>query len=179
MYDWCRSHWSQNENKVCNHCKHSGFNHISVFNQDNPITQVDDPALRKEGLANLRLITDRIMLCRMKRDHTSSMELSPKEDHPQRFGKIKRDFSQNHVQYAAKVRHLCSQGVMLNNCASIFGLIMQMRQVANPPALILRKNAEVGQKYHGVLYLRRASRRSYPVSIHITLYGRYHFQVVW
>ena len=38
-----------------------------------------------------------------------------------------------------------SQGVMLNNYANIFGLIMQMRQVANHPDLILRKHAEGGQ----------------------------------
>lgn len=34
---------------------------------------------------------------------------------------------------------------MLNNYANIFGLIMQMRQVANHPDLILKKNAEGGQ----------------------------------
>lgn len=34
---------------------------------------------------------------------------------------------------------------MLNNYANIFGLIMQMRQVANHPDLILKKHAEGGQ----------------------------------
>merc|ERR1711881_240388 len=38
-----------------------------------------------------------------------------------------------------------AQGVMLNNYANIFGLIMQMRQVANHPDLITRKHAEGGQ----------------------------------
>jgi DNA repair protein RAD16 len=38
-----------------------------------------------------------------------------------------------------------SRGVMLNNYANIFGLIMQMRQVANHPDLILKKRAESGQ----------------------------------
>jgi DNA repair protein RAD16 len=33
---------------------------------------------RKEGLAKLRLITDHIMLRRMKEEHTSSLELPPK-----------------------------------------------------------------------------------------------------
>jgi DNA repair protein RAD16 len=143
-------HWSQNENKVCNHCNHSGFNHISVFNQEllNPITQVDNPALRKEGLAKLRLITDRIMLRRMKRDHTSSMELPPKEViiHNEFFGEIERDFSQSIMSNTQrKFDTYVSQGVMLNNYANVFGLIMQMRQVANHPDLILRKNAEEGQ----------------------------------
>ena len=143
-------HWSQNENKMCNHCNHSGFNHVSVFNQEllNPITQGGDPALRKEGLAKLRLITDRIMLRRMKRDYTSSMELPPKEVviHNEFFGEMERDFSQSIMSNTQrKFDTYVSQGVMLNNYANIFGLIMQMRQVANHPDLILRKNAEGGQ----------------------------------
>jgi DNA repair protein RAD16 len=143
-------HWSQNENKMCNHCNHSGFNHISVFNQEllNPITQGENPALRKEGLAKLRLITDRIMLRRMKRDYTSSMELPPKDViiHNEFFGEMERDFSQSIMSNTQrKFNTYVSQGVMLNNYANIFGLIMQMRQVANHPDLILRKNAEGGQ----------------------------------
>jgi DNA repair protein RAD16 len=143
-------HWSQNENKMCNHCNHSGFNHVSVFNQEllNPITQGEDPALRRDGLAKLRLITDRIMLRRMKRDYTSSMELPPKEViiHNEFFGEMERDFSQSIMSNTQrKFDTYVSQGVMLNNYANIFGLIMQMRQVANHPDLILRKNAEGGQ----------------------------------
>jgi DNA repair protein RAD16 len=38
-----------------------------------------------------------------------------------------------------------SRGVVLNNYANIFGLIMQMRQVANHPDLILKKHALGGQ----------------------------------
>jgi len=38
-----------------------------------------------------------------------------------------------------------SRGVMLNNYANIFGLIMQMRQVANHPDLILKKQSQSGQ----------------------------------
>ena len=143
-------HWSQNENKMCNHCNHSGFNHISVFNQEllNPITQGGDPELRKQGLAKLRLITDRIMLRRMKRDYTSSMELPPKDViiHNEFFGEMERDFSQSIMSNTQrKFDTYVSQGVMLNNYANIFGLIMQMRQVANHPDLILRKNAAGGQ----------------------------------
>lgn len=143
-------HWSQNENKMCNHCKHSGFSHVSVFNQEilNPITQGDDPALRKQGLDKLRLITDRIMLRRVKRDYTSSMELPPKDVviHNEFFGEIERDFSQSIMSNTQrKFDTYVSQGVMLNNYANIFGLIMQMRQVANHPDLILRRNAAGGQ----------------------------------
>ncbi|KIV78313.1 hypothetical protein PV11_10042 [Exophiala sideris] len=143
-------HWSQDATtKMCNMCKHSGFNHVSVFNQEilNPITQGDD-AERKRGLEKLRLITDRIMLRRMKRDHTSSMELPPKEViiHNEFFGEIERDFSQSIMSNSTrKFDTYVAQGVMLNNYANIFGLIMQMRQVANHPDLILRRHAEGGQ----------------------------------
>ncbi len=43
------------------------------------VTQGEDPDLRRQALDKLRLITDRIMLRRVKRDHTESMELPPKE----------------------------------------------------------------------------------------------------
>lgn len=142
-------HWSQDEQKMCVQCKHSGFNHVSVFNQEilHPITG-DDTEKRKEGLDKLRLITDRIMLRRMKRDHTSSMELPPKDIviHNEFFGEMERDFSQSIMSNSTRrFDTYVAQGVMLNNYANIFGLIMQMRQVANHPDLILRKNAEGGQ----------------------------------
>lgn len=143
-------HWSQDAEKKCNDCGHSGFQHISVFNQEllNPITQVANPALRKGGLQKLRLITDRIMLRRMKRDHTASMELPPKEViiHNEFFGEIERDFSSSIMSNTTRqFDTYVSRGVMLNNYANIFGLIMQMRQVANHPDLILKKHAEGGQ----------------------------------
>ena len=143
-------HWSQNESRMCTKCNHSGFNHVSVFNQEilNPITQPDNPSLRKRGLDKLRLITARIMLRRLKRDYTSSMELPPKDViiHNEFFGVIERDFSQSIMSNSTrKFDTYVNQGVMLNNYANIFGLIMQMRQVANHPDLILRKNAEGGQ----------------------------------
>ena len=68
-------HWSLNKEHRCSSCNHSGAEHVSMFNQEllNPIVQTESDALRQEALDKLRLITDRIMLRRMKRDHTSSM----------------------------------------------------------------------------------------------------------
>lgn len=129
-------HWNQNEEKRCTNCNHTGFEHVSIFNQEllNPITQGEDRSLRQEGLRKLRLVTDRIMLRRMKRDHTSSMELPPKEViiHNEFFGEIERDFSSSIMSNTTRqFDTYVSRGVMLNNYANIFGLIMQMRQVAN------------------------------------------------
>ncbi|KAL3252617.1 hypothetical protein ABHI18_009989 [Aspergillus niger] len=143
-------HWSQDAAKKCTECGHSGFSHVSIFNQEilNPITERDNPDARKEALSKLRLITDRIMLRRVKRDHTSSMELPPKRVilHNEFFGEIERDFSQSIMSNTTRqFDTYVSRGVMLNNYANIFGLIMQMRQVANHPDLILKKHAETGQ----------------------------------
>ncbi|EIT83144.1 DNA excision repair protein Rad16 [Aspergillus flavus] len=143
-------HWSQDEGKRCTHCKHSGFSHVSIFNQEilNPITERNNPEARTEALSKLRLITDRIMLRRIKRDHTASMELPPKRVvlHNEFFGEIERDFSRSIMTNSTRqFDTYVSRGVMLNNYANIFGLIMQMRQVANHPDLILKKHAQSGQ----------------------------------
>ena len=129
-------HWSQDAEKKCTSCHHSGFQHVSIFNQEllNPITSHDDPEIRRAALKKLRLLTDRIMLRRLKRDHTASMELPPKDVviHNEFFGDIERDFSSSIMSNTTRqFDTYVSRGVMLNNYANIFGLIMQMRQVSS------------------------------------------------
>ncbi|KAI5308587.1 hypothetical protein KEM55_005348, partial [Ascosphaera atra] len=114
----------------------------------NPITQSESHSERKDALDKLRLLTDRIMLRRVKKDHTRSMELPPKKIvmNTQFFGEIERDFSSSIMTNSTRqFETYVSRGVMLNNYANIFGLIMQMRQVANHPDLLLKKHAEGGQ----------------------------------
>lgn len=157
-------HWSQNENKMCNHCNHSGFSHVSVFNQEilNPITQNENPQLRRDALDKLRLITDRIMLRRIKRDQTAAMELPPKEViiHNEFFGEIERDFSQSVMGNSQrKFDTYVSRGVMLNNYANIFGLIMQMRQVANHPDLILKSMPRRVRMFSSVPFVMSQPKR--------------------
>ncbi|KAF2756135.1 nucleotide exicision repair protein [Pseudovirgaria hyperparasitica] len=152
---FCRScdceqlHWALNDEHMCPACDHSGAEHVSIFNQEllNPITG-DVAALRSDAMDKLHMITARMMLRRMKRDHTSSMELPPKEIviHNEFFGEIERDFSSSIMTNTTrKFDTYVAQGVMLNNYANIFGLIMQMRQVANHPDLLLKKHSEGGQ----------------------------------
>ena len=143
-------HWKLDEDHLCEHCKHSGMEHVSVFNQEllNPLTQSEDPRVRSKAMDKLHMITARIMLRRMKRDYTSSMELPPKEVivHNEFFGEIERDFSSSIMSNTARTFDTyVARGVMLNNYANIFGLIMQMRQVANHPDLLLKKHAGEGQ----------------------------------
>ncbi len=143
-------HWQLDSDHMCKECKHSGIEHVSVFNQEllNPLTQSEDPADRTKAMAKLHLITARIMLRRMKRDYVSSMELPPKEVivHNEFFGEIERDFSSSIMTNTSRqFDTYVARGVMLNNYANIFGLIMQMRQVANHPDLLLKKHAGEGQ----------------------------------
>ncbi|KAI6868364.1 hypothetical protein KC338_g4056 [Hortaea werneckii] len=143
-------HWKLDDDHRCANCKHGGMEHVSVFNQEllNPLTQSEDPEVRSNAMDKLHMITARIMLRRMKRDHTSSMELPPKEVivHNEFFGEIERDFSQSIMTNTTRTFDTyVARGVMLNNYANIFGLIMQMRQVANHPDLLLKKHAHEGQ----------------------------------
>ena len=66
--------------------------------------------------------------------------------HNEFFGEVERDFSSSIMTSTTRqFDTYVSRGVMLNNYANIFGLIMQMRQVADHPDLLLRKHAEMGQ----------------------------------
>lgn len=143
-------HWSVTPDYRCTHCRHRTLDHVSVFNQEilNPIIAGESDESRREGLAKLRLLTDRIMLRRMKRDQTASMELPPKEVivHNEFFGEIERDFSSSIMTNTTRqFDTYVSRGVMLNNYANIFGLIMQMRQVSDHPDLLLKKHADPNQ----------------------------------
>lgn len=145
-------HWNVDvKTQKCLTCKHPGLQHVSVFNQEllNPITQPDHPSERNTAMDRLALLTSRIMLRRMKRDHVNSMELPPKEViiHNEFFGEVERDFSGSIMSATNRqFDTYVSRGVMLNNYANIFGLIMQMRQVANHPDLILKKHANEGSQ---------------------------------
>lgn len=93
-------------------------------------------------------MTDKIMLRRLKKDHTDSMELPVKEIYVDRqfFGEAENDFANSIMTNGQrKFDTYVAQGVLLNNYANIFGLIMQMRQVADHPDLILKKDSAQGQ----------------------------------
>ncbi|TVY35453.1 DNA repair protein RAD16 [Lachnellula subtilissima] len=142
--------WDMNENNRCSGCLHSGMQHVSVFNQEllNPIQKFGNKGPGKEAFRKLRILTDRFMLRRVKRDHSSAMELPTKEIYVDRqfFGEEENDFAGSIMNNGArKFKTYVAQGVLLNNYANIFGLIMQMRQVADHPDLILKKNTEGGQ----------------------------------
>ncbi|QSZ29816.1 hypothetical protein DSL72_004334 [Monilinia vaccinii-corymbosi] len=142
--------WDMNSENRCAGCGHSGTQHVSVFNQEllNPIQKFGNNGAGKEAFRKLRILTDRFMLRRIKRDHSSAMELPAKEIYVDRqfFGEEENDFAGSIMNKGArKFETYVAQGVLLNNYANIFGLIMQMRQVADHPDLILKRNSEGGQ----------------------------------
>ncbi|KAI1260022.1 hypothetical protein F5Y18DRAFT_407145 [Xylariaceae sp. FL1019] len=134
----------------CNHCPHSSPSHVSLFNQEllNPIQKHGNQGPGKEAFRKLRLLTDRIMLRRLKKNHTNAMELPVKEILIDRqfFGEVENDLASSIMTSTERqFDTYVAQGVVLNNYANIFGLIMQMRQVADHPDLILKKSSEGGQ----------------------------------
>lgn len=144
--------WDMNENNRCSdpNCNHSGMQHVSVFNQEllNPIQKYGNRGPGQDAFRKLRILTDRFMLRRVKRDHSSSMELPAKEIYVDRqfFGEEENDFAGSIMNNGSrKFETYVAQGVLLNNYANIFGLIMQMRQVADHPDLILKRNGDGGQ----------------------------------
>ncbi|KAI0490869.1 hypothetical protein F4859DRAFT_459543 [Xylaria cf. heliscus] len=142
--------WSMTEDSKCKHCDHYAMRHVSVFNQEllNPIQKYGNTGAGKEAFRKLRLLTNRIMLRRLKKDHTNVMELPVKEIYVDRqfFGEEENDFAGSIMSNTERqFNTYVAQGVLLNNYANIFGLIMQMRQVADHPDLILKKSGEGGQ----------------------------------
>ncbi|KXJ93292.1 SNF2 family N-terminal domain-domain-containing protein [Microdochium bolleyi] len=142
--------WSMGDDGKCTHCGHHSMGHVSVFNQEllNPIQKYGNRGDGKIAFQKLRSMTNRIMLRRLKKDHTDSMELPVKEIYVDRqfFGEVENDFANSIMSSGQrKFDTYVAQGVMLNNYANIFGLIMQMRQVADHPDLILKKSSEGGQ----------------------------------
>ncbi|KAK3398954.1 SNF2 family N-terminal domain-containing protein [Sordaria brevicollis] len=142
--------WGMDEDNKCKSCKHSAMRHVSVFNQEllNPIQKYGNRGDGAVAFKKLRILTDRIMLRRLKKDHTNAMELPVKEINVERqfFGEVENDFANSIMTSGQrKFDTYVATGVLLNNYANIFGLIMQMRQVADHPDLILKKNGEGGQ----------------------------------
>ncbi|KAH0563005.1 hypothetical protein GP486_002425 [Trichoglossum hirsutum] len=143
------------------------MDHVSVFNKEILDPSKNDTNLGKKeasltfavqrsgnegdgrtAFEKLQILLDRVMLRRLKRDHVSSMELPPKEVviHREIFNEIELDLATSVMTNSTRqFDNYVAQGVMLNNYANIFGLIMQMRQVADHPDLLLKRNAEAGQ----------------------------------
>ncbi|KKA27794.1 hypothetical protein TD95_003566 [Thielaviopsis punctulata] len=136
--------WSMDSAKRCTKCSCRSMAHVSIFNQEllNPIQKHGNEGPGEEAFRKLGILTERLMLRRQKKDHMDAMELPVKEMRVSRefFGAAEQDLANSIMNNSQrKFDTYVSRGVLLNNYANIFGLIMQMRQVADHPDLILRR----------------------------------------
>jgi DNA repair protein RAD16 len=144
----CKSiHWNMIDRSKCKDCGHSPTDHVSLFNREllDPIQRFGNSGLGQSAFQKLRILTDRIMLRRVKKDHVGAMELPPKDIDISRnfFGEAEQDFASSIMSNTArKFDNYVARGVLLNNYANIFGLIMQMRQLADHPDLMLKKSSD-------------------------------------
>ncbi|KAI0883195.1 uncharacterized protein GGS22DRAFT_168091 [Annulohypoxylon maeteangense] len=144
--------WAPNEKECCVECGHTMLMHLSVFNYEilNPLRSIA-PADRVQtdtAFSHLRLLISRLMLRRLKKDHMDAMELPVKEIvvNRQFFSEGEADFANSIMKNSQRqFNDYVAQGVILKNYANIFGLIMRMRQTADHPDLILKKDSEGGQ----------------------------------
>ncbi|SPN97241.1 related to nucleotide exsicion repair protein RAD16 [Cephalotrichum gorgonifer] len=129
---------------------HSALSHICVFNQEilSPIQKYGRQGPGARAFDRLLLLTDHIMLRRLKKNHTESMELPVKELQISR-----QFFSESENETVTKVTEdarrtfesYVMDGRVLENYANIFSLIMQLRQTADHADLITKKHAQGNQ----------------------------------
>lgn len=121
--------------------------HVCVFNQEilSPIQRYGRYGVGSLAFDRLLLLTDHIMLRRLKKYHTESMEL------PVKKLEISRQFfSESENETVTKVTEdarrtfetYVMDGELLQNYANIFSLIMQLRQTADHPDLLSKKKTQ-------------------------------------
>lgn len=142
--------WHMIGNRECSSCGHTPMQHGSFMNKEllHPIQEFGNTGNGKAGFRKLKLLTDRIMLRRVKRDHVTAMELPPKDVIVRRemFNEVEKDLASSLMSNTTRqFENYVARGVMLNNYANIFGLLMQMRQIADHPDLFLRRHDPAGQ----------------------------------
>lgn len=126
------------------------MSHICVFNQEilSPIQKYGRSGAGETAFKRLRLLTDHIMLRRLKKNHTESMELPVKklEISRQFFTESENETVTNVTEDARRTfEGYVMDGRVLENYANIFSLIMQLRQTADHPDLLAKKKAQSNQ----------------------------------
>lgn len=131
----------------CVRCGHSSSSHTHFFNHFF-LKPIQDHGNESEGavaFGRLHSLLKHIMLRRTKREREDDLGLPPK------VVRIRRDkFSEEEIDLydsiysdgKRKFDTYVSQGVVLNNYANLFTLITRMRQMADHPDLVLRRQGE-------------------------------------
>lgn len=147
----CKSlHWKFSDKRTCDDCGHRPMSHTCWFNHEllKPIQRF---GAEGEGLTAFKKIHNllrRLMLRRTKVERADDMGLPPRVVRVRRdlFNDEEEDMYESlYTESKRKFNTYADQGTILNNYANIFQLITRMRQMADHPDLILKRNAEAGQ----------------------------------
>ncbi|KAI5838951.1 SNF2 family N-terminal domain-containing protein [Morchella snyderi] len=155
-YYYCRNcpckslNWKFKANRGCDDCGHSPMHHLCLFNHEllKPIQNHGNEGPGKAAFEKLQILLKHIMLRRTKEERADDLGLPPK------VVKVRRDyFNEEELDvydsiYGVSKRKFntyVAHGVVLNNYANIFTLITRMRQLADHPDLVLKKEALDGQ----------------------------------
>lgn len=147
----CKSlHWKFSNKRTCDDCDHRPMDHTCWFNHEllKPIQRF---GAEGEGLTAFKKIHNllrRLMLRRTKIERADDMGLPPRVVSVRRdlFNDEEEDLYESlYSESKRKFNTYADQGTVLNNYANIFQLITRMRQMADHPDLILKRNAEAGQ----------------------------------
>ncbi|CCG83688.1 protein of unknown function [Taphrina deformans PYCC 5710] len=147
----CKSlHWKFTDKRTCDDCHHKPMDHTCWFNHEllKPIQRF---GAEGEGLTAFKKIHNllrRLMLRRTKIERADDMGLPPRVVNVRRdlFNDEEEDLYESlYTESKRKFNTYADQGTVLNNYANIFQLITRMRQMADHPDLILKRNAEAGQ----------------------------------
>ncbi|KAK9723266.1 DNA repair protein rad16 [Basidiobolus ranarum] len=147
---WKFSDWGH-----CDICGHSPMSHICWWNQEilKPIQTFGANGEGQLAFEKLGKLLDRMMLRRTKLEKEDDLGLPPKnvtirlnyfnEEEEEIYESLYTDSKRKFTTYV-------QQGTILNNYASIFDLLMKMRQVVNHPDLLLSKNKTLSALVCGI-----------------------------
>ncbi|ORX46751.1 hypothetical protein DM01DRAFT_1386100 [Hesseltinella vesiculosa] len=138
--------WSFDNNRTCTECNHRPMDHVCWWNNEvlKPIQRDGYVGEGKEAMDKLRLLLDHTMLRRTKEQCADDLGLPP------RTVVVRRDvFNADEEEvYTSLFRNTArqfnsymEQGTVLNHYANIFELLTRMRQCADHPDLVTKRNS--------------------------------------
>ncbi|KNC79961.1 hypothetical protein SARC_07660 [Sphaeroforma arctica JP610] len=139
----CKSlFWKFTDYKHCDTCGCSPMSHFCWWNKEilRPIQKYGNYGPGRVGFVKLGALLEKIMLRRTKLEKADDLGLPPRIVVRKKvwFNEEELDFYKAlYSQSRTKFLTYVSEGVLLNNYAHIFDLLMKMRQAANHPYLVL------------------------------------------
>lgn len=147
----CKSlHWKFTDRRTCDDCHHKPMDHTCWFNHEllKPIQRFGAEGEGRTAFKKIHNLLRRLMLRRTKVERADDMGLPPRVVAVRRdlFNDEEEDLYESlYTESKRKFNTYADQGTVLNNYANIFQLITRMRQMADHPDLILKRNAQEGQ----------------------------------